>query len=117
MDCARIYTSQWKKIVHCLQTFQDTVGLKFASRDKVRSLGGAHSSIHADVYHYDKKKKGEVKETVKYWYKDPSSEFVDSVESIVNSKELDPKDIAWIHHCVGANHADVKLRFLAKTIV
>ena len=116
MDYAKVCQTHWKKIVHCLKTFQDTLGLEFASEGKLRKLGGAHVNIHADVYFYEKKA-GEVRECVKYWYKDPAEEFVSSVESIINAQELDPKDIAYINHCAGGDHADVKFRFLAKTIV
>ena len=67
-----------------------------------------------DVY-YHEKNKGEVKENIRYWYKNPSDEFVVSVESMINILGFSPKDIAWIHHCVGGEHADVKFRFLAKS--
>jgi hypothetical protein len=116
MDYAGIYSSHWKKIVHCLKTFQDTAGLQFAPEDKIRKLGGAHVKITTDVIHYEKTT-GEVKECIKFWYKDPSEEFINSVETIVNGKRIDPKEIEWINHCAGGDHADVKFRFLAKTIV
>jgi len=62
-------------------------GLHFASEDKVRELGGVHGSIKTGVFHYEKKK-NDAKECVKYWYKDPSEEFVSSMESIMNVTPL-----------------------------
>ena len=39
------------------------------------------------------------------------------MESIMNSNNIDPKEIEWITHCAGGDHANVKFRFLAKSIV
>jgi len=116
MERANIYATHWKKVVQCLRTFQDVKGPHFATEDKVRILGGAYINMKTGVSHYEKKK-GEAKERVKYWYKDASEEFLSSIESIMNSKKLDPKEIEWINHCAGGDHTDVKFRFLAKSIV
>ena len=40
-----------------------------------------------------------------------------SVELIINGNEIDPNEIMYINHCAGGDHADVKFRMLAKTIV
>ena len=91
--------------------------IHYTSEGKVRKLGGAHVNIHADVYFHEKKA-GEVRVCVKYWYKNPSDEFVSSVgSSLINAQELDLNNIAWINNCAGGDHANVKFRLLEKTIV
>ena len=39
------------------------------------------------------------------------------MELIMNSNNIDPKEIEWINQCASGDHADVKFRFLAKSIV
>ena len=74
-------------------------------------------SILTPMFTTTKKTKGETREAVKYWYKNPTEEFMASVASIVNGNEIDPNEIVYINHCAGGDHADVKFQMLAKTII
>lgn len=122
-DCAALLDEsgikmwQWSKIVQCLKVFMDVPQL-CVSEHRLRALGIDHGEIKHGVYYYeDPKSPGKAKEEIRYWWKDPVYEFMQTLEGLINGYGLDPSNIDYIHIAHGGDHGKLKFRFASKLLL
>ena len=76
-DCC-LTLRQWRKLVQLLKLFLD-LDVVCVPEKRWRQLGESHGKIYHGEYFF-KAVKGEVKEHLKYWWKDPASKFLSCVQ-------------------------------------
>ncbi|KAL7547083.1 LOW QUALITY PROTEIN: hypothetical protein ACHAWF_010401 [Thalassiosira exigua] len=88
------------------------------SEQFLREIGEDHGEIHHGTYHYeDPDKPGKVKEEIRYWWKDPVYEFVQSVVGLVNGYDLRSEEIDFFNVVFGGDYGQGKFRFAAKVVL
>ena len=61
--------------------------------------------------------KGEVKEHLKYWWKDPASKFLSCVQGMIVGEKIDPFYIEYVHVCHRGDHRKGKFQLVSKVII
>ena len=88
------------------------------SETHLRALGKDHCEIKLGTHLYtDPENPVKVKEEICFWAKDPTFEFIQSTESIINGYDLDPDEIEFINICHGGDHGKNKFRFASKVVL
>jgi hypothetical protein len=82
---------QWRNVIHCMKTYLDIDDF-CAGYWQLMSLGEKGPNIYLGEYEYEKKK-GEVKEHIVFWWKQPEKLLVSSVENIINGNDIKHNDI------------------------
>ena len=117
IDAGGLKIWQWRVVQKCLRLYMNVEQVA-VSEHKMRAIGGEDSDITYGVYQNpDPEDPDKVGEEIKYWTKDPVSEFIRSVEGMINGYELDPDEIERINICFGGDHGKEKFRFAAKVLL
>ena len=56
-------------------------------------------------------------EEIRFWWKDPVHEFIQTVEGLINGYKLDPLNIDYIHIAHGGDDGKLKFQFVSKLLL
>ena len=88
IDDCRLTLCQWRKLVWSPKLFLD-LDVVCVLKKRWPQLGESHGKIYHGDYFFEAVK-GEVKEHLKYWWKDPASEFLSCVQRMIEGEKSIP---------------------------